>query len=170
MFVPRADRLRAGALEGVFDRLGLADRDIGHLFRPSSHPRQAISPDTNGSLLCSLGSLTNEASATVTMTLAAQSPGTVTNVAFVTHSELDKNPLNDSASAGAAVTAIPMLTIRDSAVTQNPSFKTTISFSLNLSLPSSVPVSVAYQTADGTALSGQDYDSASGVITFSPFI
>ena len=39
-------------------------------------------------------------------------------------------------------------------------------FVLSLSAPSSVPVTVAYRTADGTATTGSDFIAASGVVTF----
>ena len=39
-------------------------------------------------------------------------------------------------------------------------------FVLSLSAPSSVPVTVAYRTADGTATAGSDFIAASGVVTF----
>jgi GH18 family chitinase len=41
-------------------------------------------------------------------------------------------------------------------------------FALSLSAPSAVPVSVAYRTADGTALAGSDYTATSGTVTFAP--
>lgn len=41
-------------------------------------------------------------------------------------------------------------------------------FALSLSAPSAVPVSVAYRTADGTALAGSDYIATSGTVTFAP--
>jgi len=39
-------------------------------------------------------------------------------------------------------------------------------FALSLSAASSVPVTVAYRTADGTATAGADYTAASGTVTF----
>jgi uncharacterized repeat protein (TIGR01451 family) len=122
---------------------------------------------TNGTLLCAAGSLINGATMTVTVNLTASAPGAITNLASVTQNELDPNPANNSAGASATVIPQPSATIRDAVVIQGTNTKATISFSLTLSGASSVPVSVAYQTADGTALAGQDYDAASGVVTFS---
>ncbi len=41
-------------------------------------------------------------------------------------------------------------------------------FALSLSAPSAVPVTVAYSTADGTAVAGRDFTAASGTVTFAP--
>ena len=43
-----------------------------------------------------------------------------------------------------------------------------VSLSVRLSEPSGYPVTVKYETADGTAKAGSDYSSASGTLTFSP--
>jgi hypothetical protein len=45
---------------------------------------------------------------------------------------------------------------------------TTMVFTVTLSTPSAVPVSVSYATADGTARQGTDYVAASGTLTFAP--
>ena len=41
-------------------------------------------------------------------------------------------------------------------------------FALSLSAPSAVPVTVAYSTADGTAVAGSDFTATSGTVTFAP--
>jgi hypothetical protein len=41
-------------------------------------------------------------------------------------------------------------------------------FTVRLSAPSAVPVTVQYATADGTAATGSDYQPASGTLTFTP--
>ena len=43
-----------------------------------------------------------------------------------------------------------------------------MTFEVNLSLPSSEEVSVRWQTEDGDAIAGEDYEAASGVATFAP--
>lgn len=43
-----------------------------------------------------------------------------------------------------------------------------VAFTVSLSSPSAVPVTVNYATADGTALAGSDYTAASGTLTFAP--
>jgi hypothetical protein len=44
----------------------------------------------------------------------------------------------------------------------------TATFTVSLSAPSGKTVQVSYATADGSALAGQDYKSASGTLTFAP--
>ena len=59
----------------------------------------------------------------------------------------------------------PGLSVDDAQATEGTD--ATIDFSVNLSHASSSAVTVAYATANGSALSGQDYTSASGTLTFS---
>jgi hypothetical protein len=46
--------------------------------------------------------------------------------------------------------------------------QTPFSFTMMLSAPSDVPVTVSYATADGTATAGSDYQPVSGTLTFAP--
>lgn len=65
---------------------------------------------------------------------------------------------------------VPQVSVNDgSALEGNPSeANTSITFTVSLDQPTTVPVSVAYSTADGTASSATDYDAASGTLTFAP--
>jgi PKD repeat protein len=65
---------------------------------------------------------------------------------------------------------VPQVNIGDGSVVEgNPGGGTpSINFAVTLSAPTTVPVSVAYATADGTATAGSDYDAASGTVTFAP--
>jgi uncharacterized repeat protein (TIGR01451 family) len=134
----------------------------------SATASQGVCGFTNGALICALGSMTNMATATVTVNFTAVGPGAVTNVATVTQNELDLNPTNNSTSSVLMIDPQPTVTILDASVIQSPATKSTISFPLWLSAASSIPISVGYATADGTAFSGQDYDATSGVVTISP--
>ena len=58
----------------------------------------------------------------------------------------------------------PSLTISDAAGVEGEVLR----FEVTLSRPSGTPVTVRYETADGTALEGTDYDAASGTLTFGP--
>jgi hypothetical protein len=63
-------------------------------------------------------------------------------------------------------TTLPQLSVSDVAVIENQGLA---SFVLNLSAPSSVPVSVDYQTLDGTATAGLDYTALPlSTLTFNP--
>jgi hypothetical protein len=61
----------------------------------------------------------------------------------------------------------PSLSINDASVIEGNSGTTPMVFTVTLSAPSSVPVSVSYATLNGTATS-RDYEAASGTLTFAP--
>ena len=65
--------------------------------------------------------------------------------------------------------SLPRLTISGAAVPEGQARTTTNAvFNLTLSRPSAQPVQVDYQTANGTALGGNDFVIAAGTVTFSP--
>jgi hypothetical protein len=64
--------------------------------------------------------------------------------------------------------AAPSLRIYDTGVTEIASSNTTASFVVTLSEQSSRQITVHYQTSNGTASAGSDYDSASGDLVFRP--
>jgi hypothetical protein len=59
--------------------------------------------------------------------------------------------------------AVPALAVADVTVPEGPS--ASAAFTVTLSAPCSGPVSVAYATANGTAVAGQDYTATSGTLT-----
>jgi hypothetical protein len=64
---------------------------------------------------------------------------------------------------------LPSLSVSDVSKKEGKSGTTTFSFVVTLSGPSSVPVTVQYATADGTAtVAGRDYNAKSGTLTFQP--
>jgi Matrixin/Calx-beta domain len=63
---------------------------------------------------------------------------------------------------------LPSLAIYSVAVTPPNSGTKQVLFTAALSAPSSVPVTVNYATADGTAVAGRGYVAASGTLTFAP--
>lgn len=60
------------------------------------------------------------------------------------------------------------LSIDDVAVTEGNSGTTDATFNVTLSMASSRTVTVQYQTLDGTAHAGSDYQTRSGLLTFNP--
>jgi probable HAF family extracellular repeat protein len=60
----------------------------------------------------------------------------------------------------------PLLTIGDASVVEENSGTKTATFTVTLSPASSQAVTVSYNTANATAASGSDYQSASGTLTF----
>ncbi len=68
--------------------------------------------------------------------------------------------------------AAPVLAISDATVTAEGNDggtpTATAVFTVTLSVPQNIPVSVDYATADGTATAGLDYQAVAGTLTFSP--
>ncbi|MDX6529932.1 MAG: large repetitive protein [Blastocatellia bacterium] len=62
----------------------------------------------------------------------------------------------------------PSLSIKDVSIIEGDSGTTPLVFTITLSLASGQTVMVNYATADNTATAGNDYQSASGTLTFSP--
>ena len=62
----------------------------------------------------------------------------------------------------------PSVSIADASVTEGDLGPTVATFTLTLSAPSTLPISVGYQTTDGTASSLSDYAAASGTADFDP--
>ena len=82
------------------------------------------------------------------------------------------NPSNASINDGLGVLTItdddnpPTITIDDLTTPNEASVNQTIS--VRLSAESQLPVSVAYATANGDAIAGSDYSTASGTVNFTP--
>jgi hypothetical protein len=62
----------------------------------------------------------------------------------------------------------PDIVINDVSVLEGDSGTTPMVFTINLLQESALPVTVTYATSSGTALDGNDYQSAGGTITFAP--
>lgn len=105
-------------------------------------------PITNDSL--------NEASETIGLTLSAPTGGAVIgNPGSATLAILDNDPT-------------PSISITDVSLAEGNSGATNFNFTVSLSAASGQTITVDYATADGTALSGGDYQPLSGTLTFSP--
>jgi probable HAF family extracellular repeat protein len=62
----------------------------------------------------------------------------------------------------------PDISINDVSVTEGDAGTASAVFTVSLSVPINATVTVAYATADGTALAGSDYTATSGTLTFGP--
>lgn len=69
-------------------------------------------------------------------------------------------PINDSDQ--------PYINLGSASVAEPDSGTTDVTFTVQLSNPSSGTITVNYSTADGTATAGSDYTAASGTLTFPP--
>ena len=84
------------------------------------------------------------------------------------------NPVNlllpDTQAVGAIINddPEPALSVSDVKVAEGNSGATNAVFTVSLSSPTSQIVTVRYQTKDGTATAGSDYNAASGTLTFAP--
>jgi len=67
-----------------------------------------------------------------------------------------------------ALPSTPRLTIDDVRVAEGDAGTAMAHFTVRLSAPSSNTITVDYATSDDTAVSGSDYDSAAGTLTFAP--
>lgn len=121
----------------------------------------------NGALICNLGTLVTGASANFSINLRADSIGAITNQAALSLSQIDPILTNNVSTAVTSVTGQPSVIIGDATANQGAN-RTSISFLVLLSNPSSVPVSIGYQTLDGTAIAGLDYISTNGTLVIQP--
>jgi len=61
---------------------------------------------------------------------------------------------------------LPQLDISDAAIVEGDSGTADVAFTVTLTPPATGPVTVAFTSRDGTAVAGDDYDAASGGLTF----
>jgi probable HAF family extracellular repeat protein len=62
----------------------------------------------------------------------------------------------------------PTIATNNASVIEGNSGTTSAVFTVTLSAPSAVPVTVSYTTSDGTATAGSDYQATAGTLTFAP--
>src|SRR5262249_41050943 len=83
-------------------------------------------------------------------------------------------PLNATISRSRAMGTIvdndppPHLSINDVSIAEGDSGQVSASLSLTLSAVSGKPITVQYDTADGSAVAGSDYVASSGTVTIPP--
>ena len=63
---------------------------------------------------------------------------------------------------------LPTLSISSTSVTEGNNGASTVTLTVTLSAAKSTPITVAYTTANGTAVAPSDYQSKSGTLTFAP--
>jgi hypothetical protein len=63
---------------------------------------------------------------------------------------------------------IPLVSVGDAAVVEGASGTRALEFAVTLSRPATSPVTVAFDTEDGTATAGSDYVAQSGSVSFQP--
>jgi hypothetical protein len=95
--------------------------------------------------------------ASTTVAATASGPGTVTGTV--------ENATTSQKVNGAGSTGPPQLTIHDAGTAEGNSGTHPLNFSVSLSRASSVPVSVKYTTANGSARAPSDFIAKSGTLT-----
>jgi uncharacterized repeat protein (TIGR01451 family) len=111
--------------------------------------------------------VTLNASGIATLTIAGLAPGSHTVVA-VYSGDADFAAGSGTLSGGQTVRNQPGLSINDVTMNEGNSGTTAFNFTVTLSTPSNLSVSVNYATADGTAAAPSDYQTNSGTLTFNP--
>jgi len=121
---------------------------------------------TNPAVLCNLGSLANGETATLTMICSPANAGSQPNQPFVSLTQPDPNPANNSVSGTIEVLPPIVVTVGDAFAKEGNSGNSAIGFPVTLSSTSAVPIYFRYQTGDGTAVAGSDYVTNQGLFTF----
>jgi hypothetical protein len=104
-----------------------------------------------------IGDQVQEAAETFNVTLAIQG-----NTAVVAGSDL--------AAIGTILDddGVPAINVSDAQVSEGNAGSVFAVFNVTLAVPSGLPVTVQYATANSTAVAGSDYVAASGLVSFSP--
>src|SRR5439155_1720014 len=74
--------------------------------------------------------------------------------------------LNGIADGSATPPVVPAITIDDASISEGNSGAGQLTFTVKLSAATTVPVTVNYATANGSATAGSDYTQKSGTVTF----
>ena len=121
---------------------------------------------------------TNYTATTGTLTFAAGTTSqTITVATKPGATGTESYTLALSAAAGATIAQgtatgtiinppLPTISVGNASVTEGSAATLNETFTVSLSAASASPVTVAFKTADGTAIAGKDYAAASGTLTF----
>lgn len=121
---------------------------------------------TNGNaVICNLGSIAGNNSATIAIVVRTISVGSITNIATVYRTEVDPLPGNNSAPAITSV-QIPALSINSVSVAEGSMGTKPLVFTVSLSAAAITNVSVSFATANGSATAGSDYFATNGTLNF----
>ena len=120
----------------------------------------------SGTLNFSNGQASNTISITIPPHSGAQTRQFTVQLSNPSGATLAKAAGTGTIIAGAG--SLPWLSIADASVSRGSSGTTNLNFTVTLSATATNSVSAAFVTADGSALAGTDYVSASGAINFTP--
>lgn len=120
-----------------------------------------------GIITWELGSFTANDSATVAITVVANSMGLLTNRAAVYRAEVD-SWAGDNAATNVTAVLVPALSINNVSVFEGNSGSTSMLFTVSLSVAPATNVTVDFTSLNGTAQSPADYLPVSGTLVFAP--
>src|SRR5262249_22070998 len=130
-------------------------------------PSQGTFTTDGNTVLGDLGTIASSATATVSIVVSPIFVGTMTNQTIVTRAETDAYLPNNTAVVTTAVQT-PTSSINDVTLYEGNSGTTNAVFTVTVSPPPALPVSVTYDPSDGSALAPGDYISTNGVLNFAP--
>ncbi|HEX5218762.1 MAG TPA: M36 family metallopeptidase [Verrucomicrobiae bacterium] len=131
----------------------------------SVSPSQGTTATNGSTVVCGLGSVAANTTATVIIVATANGAGILTNRVTVSRSDADAYPGNNSAQTTTAV-QLPAITISDASVFEGNAGNGTAAFTVTVNPPPAVPVSVSFSTLSGSAVSPGDFLSTNGVLNF----
>jgi uncharacterized repeat protein (TIGR01451 family) len=128
-------------------------------------PSQGTFTTNGNTVICNVGTIAGSASATINIVASPIAVGTMTNQTIVTRAEPDAYLANNTALVTTAVQT-PTIAINDVTLYEGNSGTTNAVFTVTVSPPPALPVSVSFATANGSAIAPGDYISTNGVLNF----
>jgi len=133
----------------------------------SANSSQGVCHTAAGQVICDLGTLAANTSASAIVQVRPTAPGLATNQVLVARLEPEAFVANNTASVATAVD-YSWLIAAGTSVREGNSGSTNAVFVVQLSDPSSEVVTVDFFTSDGTAMAGSDYAATNGTLMFPP--
>ncbi len=127
----------------------------------SATPSQGSCTNSGGVINCDLGNIANGAQATVAITVATTTAGSTTNTAIVSSTTSDPSTANNSVTA--MTTVLPLVSISATDPSSSEFGPDTGIFTVSRAGGTSGTLTVQY-TVSGSASTGVDYDTLSGVV------
>lgn len=118
-----------------------------------------------GVIVCNLGTMSGTSSAAITILAQSISVGTITNQTTVSRGEPDAYLVNNSAVAITSVQT-PVISINDISLYEGNSGATNAVFTVSVSPPPALPVTMNFATANGSAVAPADFIATNGVLNF----
>ncbi len=145
--------------------------------KESAPPEQITAAPQVANFPLTIGTLAASKTVTITFSVTVNNPlsssvtqisnqGTVSGTGFASVVTDDPDVVGANQPTITGVIPQPTITIKNASVPRPTSGTTTMPFSVTLSNAYTVPVTVNFQTADGTAVAGTDYTNTSGTLSF----